>query len=85
MGHRRNETHPQHPLTSQRFLLYNVPAYVEFLSSPMLNSMPFLSGLSDGTLPVTAGWIALIWYAFILAVCALGYFQMYDPPMPLQS
>ncbi|KAJ5350362.1 CAZyme family GT21 [Penicillium brevicompactum] len=43
----------------------------------MLNSMPFLSGLSDGTLPVTAGWIALIWYAFILAVCALGYFQMW--------
>ncbi|CAG7925532.1 unnamed protein product [Penicillium olsonii] len=43
----------------------------------MLNPTPLLSGLSDGTLPITAGWIALIWYAFILGVCALGYFQIW--------
>lgn len=83
MGHRRNEIHPQHPPAYSRFLLYNVPAYVESLSGPMLDTTPLLSGLRDGALPVTAGWVALIWYSFILVVCALGYFQMYDSPMPL--
>ncbi|CDM35888.1 CAZyme family GT21 [Penicillium roqueforti] len=33
----------------------------------------------DGALyaSVAIGWIALIWYAFILAVCSLGYFQIW--------
>ncbi|KAF7527223.1 hypothetical protein PCG10_003050 [Penicillium crustosum] len=33
----------------------------------------------DGALyaPVAIGWIALIWYTFILAVCGLGYFQIW--------
>ncbi|KAJ5794671.1 hypothetical protein N7457_001270 [Penicillium paradoxum] len=38
---------------------------------------PFKS--DDGALSVlvVTGWIALIWYAFLLAVCALGYFQIW--------
>jgi hypothetical protein len=42
--------------------------------------------LSDDTISVSvaAGWIALIWYAFILGVCSLGYFQMYEDQPQLQ-
>lgn len=74
MGHRQNESRSIRLLPSVFSSLEC--SYVVSLSSPMLNPTPLLSGLSDGTLPVTAGWIALIWYAFILGVCALGYFQM---------
>ena len=37
------------------------------------------SPIGDGDMPVivAAGWIGLIWYIVVLAVCALGYFQMY--------
>ncbi|KAJ5573475.1 uncharacterized protein N7459_007902 [Penicillium hispanicum] len=37
------------------------------------------SPIGDGAMPVSvvAGWIGLIWYVTVLAVCALGYFQMY--------
>lgn len=78
----RNENPPD-PIAS--FLLQNVLFvcfHVAFPSCPMLKPIfSFLARRSDdGALyaSVAIGWIALIWYAFILAVCSLGYFQMYD-------
>lgn len=56
--------------------------YVAFPLCPMLKpTFSFLLRRSDdGSLYVSVaiGWIALIWYTFILGVCGLGYFQMYD-------
>lgn len=78
----RNETHLQLLLF---LLLQNVLLvcfYVAFPSCPMLKpTFSFLLRRSDdGALyaSVAISWIALIWYAFILGVCGLGYFQMYD-------
>ncbi|KAJ5104746.1 hypothetical protein NUU61_002093 [Penicillium alfredii] len=54
------------------------------LPSPMLSpsSPPLLdirSPIGDGALSVSVavGWVGLIWYLTVLAVCALGYFQIW--------
>jgi hypothetical protein len=69
-------------LLLQNVLLVCVYVAVTFPLYPMLNpTFSFLLRRSDdGALyaSVAIGWIALIWYAFILVVCGLGYFQMYD-------
>lgn len=80
----------------QLFLLQNVllvciyvAVAVVFPSCPMLKpTLSFLLRRSDdGALyaSVAIGWIALIWYTFILAVCGLGYFQMYDSALFFQN
>lgn len=45
-------------------------------SSP-LNSGP----ASDGGFAVVVGWICLIWYTTVVAVCILGYYQMSVIPL----
>lgn len=69
-------------LLLQNVLLICVYVAIAFPSCPMLKpTFSFLLRRSDdGALgaSVAIGWIALIWYTFILAVCGLGYFQMYD-------
>lgn len=69
-------------LQCSHVLLVCVYVAVTFPSCPMLKpTFSFLLRRSDdGALyaSVAIGWIALIWYTFILAVCGLGYFQMYD-------
>lgn len=45
----------------------------------LVPTLSFLQSPTDGAVSVSvaAGWIGLIWYIAVLAVCALGYFQMY--------
>lgn len=46
---------------------------LEQLRSPFLDAP-----IGDGALVrLATGWIGVIWYTTVLAVCALGYFQMY--------
>ncbi|KAJ5737638.1 uncharacterized protein N7483_002763 [Penicillium malachiteum] len=47
------------------------------LISQCLDRSPF--GHGDLPISVAAGWVALIWYFIVLAVCALGYVQMTPP------
>lgn len=46
---------------------------LEQLRSPFLDAP-----IGDGALVrLATGWIGVIWYTIVLAVCTLGYFQMY--------
>ncbi|CAI7631217.1 unnamed protein product [Penicillium manginii] len=45
----------------------------------LVPTLSFLQSPTDGAVSVSvaAGWIGLIWYIAVLAVCALGYFQIW--------
>ncbi|KAJ5576164.1 CAZyme family GT21, partial [Penicillium sp. DV-2018c] len=80
------EIHRLHPIAL--FLLYNVllvctsTYVVTYSSCPMLkptppSHLPLQSDDGALSLSVATGWIALIWYAILLAVTGLGYFQIW--------
>lgn len=43
------------------------------MRSSLLDSAPAI----DGGFAVVVGWICLIWYTTVVAVCVLGYYQMF--------